>query len=72
MMPIELSQIKDDTFVTRIDWRQGGSFSSKLFFKGLYIIHDNNLFHYYINIEEDERPYTIYDNAIELSGLGYF
>ena len=69
-MPIEISQIIQDYARPRIDWRQGGSFPSKMFFKGLYIIHDKNLFHYYINIEEDERPYTIYDNAIYLSGIG--
>ena len=35
-MPIELSQIIQDYARPRIDWRQGGSFSSKMFIDGLY------------------------------------
>ena len=35
-MPIEISQIIQDYARPRIVWRQGGSFSSKLFIVGLY------------------------------------
>jgi len=36
------------------------------------MIHDDNLYRYFIEIEEEVLPYTMYERAIELSGVGYF
>jgi hypothetical protein len=74
MMPLVLSQLVNEFAkpITRPKWRQGGSFPSKLFFQGLYMIHDDNLYRYFIEIEEEVLPYTMYERAIELGGVGYF
>ena len=68
-MPIEISKIIQNYArpITRINWRQGGSFPSRLFFEGLYIIHDDNLFRYFIEIEEEYIFDSMYERAIELS-----
>ena len=68
-MPIELSKIIQNYArpITRTNWRQGGSFPSRLFFEGLYIIHDDNLFRYFIEIEEEYIFDSMYERAIDLS-----
>ncbi len=67
-MPIELSKIIQNFArpMTRINWRQGGSFPSRMFFEGLHTINDINLYRYFIEIEEEFIFNSIYERAIEL------
>ena len=73
MMPEVLSQSIQDYArpITRLDWKKGGAFSSYLFYEGLYIIQNSILYHYYVNIEDEVIPVTIYGRAIELRGTRY-
>uniref|UniRef100_A0A6C0EVN5 Uncharacterized protein n=1 Tax=viral metagenome TaxID=1070528 RepID=A0A6C0EVN5_9ZZZZ len=66
-MPIELSKIIQNFArpLTRIKWRQGGSFNSRLFLEGLYIEYDD-IFYHIIRLQEVLIPLTIYEKALFL------